>query len=215
MASGGVEEPDLIPGHVTPSRGQLPVIHRECARHARDLEISKKSRCSQHVGHLVHCNNCTIARGTEPSNGAQKKSEVFDSVERDGRPCRSDRLGSVGKELTLVTVGSESSQVFVLQGVFKVNAEFKNGGIRIIIEGNGNSVVPKSNEEMKPGDSGASHSIVMPGCGVKRPNSKCCLNKEFELKTNSLKGPEERASHLCKIKELGGNGLSLGHLLIK
>ncbi|XP_059838419.1 uncharacterized protein LOC132400909 [Hypanus sabinus] len=104
-----------------------------------------------------------VACGTEPSNGAQKKSEVFDSVERDGRPHGSDRLGSVKKGLTLVIVGSESSQVVVLEGVFKVNAEFKNGEINIIIEGNGKSVVPKSDEEIlnpadrlqiKPGDDG-------------------------------------------------------------
>ncbi|XP_059831143.1 uncharacterized protein LOC132396984 [Hypanus sabinus] len=172
---------------------------------------------------LFECVQDGDAHSTEPSNGAQKKSEVFDSVERGGRPCGSDRLGSVKKGLTLVTVGSESSQVFVLEGVFKVDAEFKNGEIKIIIEGNGKSAVPKSNEEIlnpadrlqsKPGDSGAPHAIVMPGCGVKRPNSKCCLNKEFELKTNSLKGPDERVSHLCKITEVGGNsedGLSLGH----
>ncbi|XP_059831920.1 uncharacterized protein LOC132397312 [Hypanus sabinus] len=163
------------------------------------------------------------AHGTEPSTGAQKKSEVFDSVEREGRPCGSDRRGSVKQGLTLVKVGSESSQVFVLDGVLKVQAETKSGEINIIIEGNGKYVVPKSNEEnFKPADrlqieledDGAPHAIVIPECGVKRQNLKCCLNKEFELKTNSLKGPDERASHLCKIKELGGNsedGLSLGH----
>ncbi|XP_059847426.1 uncharacterized protein LOC132406163 [Hypanus sabinus] len=41
------------------------------------------------------------ARGTEPSNGAQKKSEVFDSVEKECSPCGSDGLGSVKKGLTL------------------------------------------------------------------------------------------------------------------
>ncbi|XP_059845477.1 uncharacterized protein LOC132404906 [Hypanus sabinus] len=160
------------------------------------------------------------ARGTEPGNGAQKKSEVFDSVERGGRPCGSVRLGSVEKGVTLVTVGSVTSPVFAFEGGFKVNAEFKNGGMRIIIEGNGKSVVPKSKEEIlnladrsqsELGDSGAPHSIVMPGWEVKRPRSKCYLNEEFKLKTHILKGTDKRAGHLGKIKELGGNGLSLGH----
>ncbi|XP_059803721.1 uncharacterized protein LOC132379614 [Hypanus sabinus] len=156
------------------------------------------------------------ARGTEPSNGAQKKSEVFDSVERNGRPGGSDRLGSVKKGLTLVIVGSESFQVFVLEGVLKVNAEFTNGEINIIIEGNGKSVVPKSNEEIlnsadrlpiQPEGDGAPHAIIIPKCGVKRQNSKCCLNKEGSLvsRPNSLRGPEEKTSNLSKIKELGGN----------
>ncbi|XP_059821275.1 uncharacterized protein LOC132391732 [Hypanus sabinus] len=68
------------------------------------------------------------ARGAEPGNRAQKKSEVSDPVERGGCPCGSDGLGSVGKGLILVTGGSVSSLVFVLEGGFKVNAEFKNGG---------------------------------------------------------------------------------------
>ncbi|XP_059841490.1 uncharacterized protein LOC132402606 [Hypanus sabinus] len=176
---------------------------------------------------LFECVQDVDALGTEPSNGAQNKSEVFDSVEKEGRPCGSDRHGSVKKGLTLVIVGSESSQVFVLEGVLKVNVELKNGEINIIIEGNRKCVVPKSNEEnVKPADrlqieledDGAPHAIVIPECGVKRQNLKCCLNKEFKLKANSLKGPEEKASNLCKIKELGGNsedGLSLGHSIDK
>ncbi|XP_059838354.1 2-oxoisovalerate dehydrogenase subunit beta, mitochondrial isoform X2 [Hypanus sabinus] len=176
---------------------------------------------------LFECVQDVDAHGTEPSNGAQKKSEVFDSVDKEGSPCGSDRLGSAKKGLTLVIVGSESSQVFVLEGVLKVNVEIKSGEMNIIIEGNGKYVVPKSNDEnLKPADhlqveledDRAPHAIVIPECGVKRQNLKCCLNKEFELKTNSLKGPEEKASNLCKIKELGGNsedGLSLGHSVDK
>ncbi|XP_072906442.1 GPN-loop GTPase 1 isoform X1 [Hemitrygon akajei] len=136
------------------------------------------------------------ARGAEPGNRAQGKSEVFDSGGRGGRLCGSGRVGSVGKGLTLVTVGSVSSTVFVFESGAKVNAEFK-GGMRIVIEGNGKSVVPKSKEEIlnladrsqsESGNSGAPHSIVTPGWGVKRLHSKCYLKEELELKTNSLKG---------------------------
>ncbi|XP_059824769.1 uncharacterized protein LOC132393487 [Hypanus sabinus] len=87
------------------------------------------------------------ARGTEPSNGAQKKSEVFDSVEKECSPCGSDGLGSVKKGLTLVIVGSENSQLFVFEGVLKVSEEIKGGEVNIIIEGKGKSAVPKVNEE--------------------------------------------------------------------
>ncbi|XP_059843513.1 uncharacterized protein LOC132403810 [Hypanus sabinus] len=158
------------------------------------------------------------ARGAEPGKGAQKKSEVSDSGERGSCPCGSDRLDSVEKGLTLVTRGSVSSLVFVLKGGFKVKAEFKNGGM-IVVEGNGKSVVSKSKEEIlsladrsqsEPGDSGDPHSIVMPGWGVKRPPSTCYLSEELESNTNSLKGTDKRASHLGKIKELGGDGLGHG-----
>ncbi|XP_072892894.1 uncharacterized protein [Hemitrygon akajei] len=187
------------------------------------------------------------ARGTEPSNGAQKKSEVFDSLEKERSPCGSDGLGSVKKGLTLVKVGSESSQVFGLEGVLKVSEEIKGGEVNIFIEGKGKCVVPKLNDDnLKAGliseaatrlqrqwlgttkpvnqlqveleGKGAPHAIVLLECGVKRQNLKCCLNKEFKLKTNSLKGPEEESSNLRKIKELGGNsedGLSLEHIVDK
>ncbi|XP_059814367.1 uncharacterized protein LOC132386089 [Hypanus sabinus] len=187
------------------------------------------------------------ARGTEPSNGDQIKSEVFDSVEKECSSCGSDGLSSVNKGLTLIIVGSESSQVFVLEGVFQVNEEIKAGELNIIIEGKGKCVVPILNEEnlkavliteaatklqrqwlgtTKPVNQlqvelegkGAPHAIVIPECGVKRQKLKCCLNKEFKLKTNSLKGPEEETSNLRKIKALGGNsedGLSLEHIVDK
>ncbi|XP_059810334.1 uncharacterized protein LOC132383417 [Hypanus sabinus] len=87
------------------------------------------------------------ACGTEPSNGAQNKSEVFDSVEKECSPCGSDGLGSVKKGLTLVIVGSENSQLFVLEGVLKVSEEIKGGEVNIIIEGKGKSVVPRLNED--------------------------------------------------------------------
>ncbi|XP_072922009.1 uncharacterized protein [Hemitrygon akajei] len=189
------------------------------------------------------------ARGTEPSNGARKKSEVFDSVEKECSPCGSDRLGSVKKGLTSVIVGSESSQVFVLEEVLKVSEEIAGGEVTIIIAGKGKSVVSKSNEgslkselileaatrlqgqrlgtaapvdplQIELDGKGAPHAIVIPECGVKPQNSKCCLNKEGSLvsRPTSLRGPEEKTSHLSKIKELGGNpgnGLSLEHIVDK
>ncbi|XP_059847807.1 uncharacterized protein LOC132406320 [Hypanus sabinus] len=114
------------------------------------------------------------ARGAEPSNGAQK-SEVSDPVERGGRPCGSDGLDSVGKGLTLVTGESVSSPASVLKGVFKVNAEFKNGGMRIVGEGNEKPVVSKSKEEIlnladrsqsEPGNSGAPPTLLLCQDGV-------------------------------------------------
>ncbi|XP_072896644.1 uncharacterized protein [Hemitrygon akajei] len=156
------------------------------------------------------------ARGAEPGNRAQGKSEVFDSGGRGGRLCGSGRVGSVGKGLTLVTVGSVSSTVFVFESGAKVNAEFK-GGMRIVIEGNGKSVVPKSKEEIlnladrsqsESGNSGAPHSIVTPGWGVKRLHSKCYLKEELELKTNSLKGLDSFRHGVEKIapmNEAGGS----------
>ncbi|XP_059803916.1 uncharacterized protein LOC132379683 [Hypanus sabinus] len=87
------------------------------------------------------------ARGTEPSNETQEKSEVFDSVKKESSPCGSDGLGSVKKGLTLVLVGSENSQLLEFEGVLKVSEEIKGGEVNIIIEGKEKSVVPKLNEE--------------------------------------------------------------------
>ncbi|XP_059833283.1 uncharacterized protein LOC132398208 [Hypanus sabinus] len=87
------------------------------------------------------------ARGTEPSNETQEKSEVFDSVKKEHSPCGSDGFGSVKKGLTLALVRSENSQLFVFEGVLKVSEEIKGGDVNLIIEGEGKSVVPKLNEE--------------------------------------------------------------------
>ncbi|XP_059820846.1 uncharacterized protein LOC132391542 [Hypanus sabinus] len=184
------------------------------------------------------------ARGTEPNNGAQKKSEVFDSVEKECSPCGSDGLGSVKKGLTLVIVGSENSQLFVLEGVLNVSEEMKGGEVNIIIEGKGKSVVPKLNEEnlksvlvseavtrlqrqwlgnTMPATQlqvdleckGAPHAIVIQECALKRQNLKWCLDKEGSLAEFKLK---THANNLLKIKELCGNsenGLSLEHIVDK
>ncbi|XP_072927849.1 uncharacterized protein [Hemitrygon akajei] len=164
------------------------------------------------------------ARGTEPSNGAQKKSEVFDSVEKECSPCGSDGLGSVKTGLTLVIGGREGSQVFVHEGVVNLKVELDHGGINIIIEGNGKFVVPKSNEKIlnpaarlqsKSRAAGAPHAIVIQGCGVNRQHLTGCLEKagslvDLKLETNSMTGPEEKNSNLLKTKELGRNELGLG-----
>ncbi|XP_059812847.1 uncharacterized protein LOC132385111 isoform X1 [Hypanus sabinus] len=120
---------------------------------------------------LFECVQDVDAHGTEPSNGAQKKSEVFDSVEKECSPCGSDRLGSVKKGLTLVIVGSESSQVFVLEGVLKVSGEIKSREMNIIIEGKGKYVVPKLNEEnLKAGlISKAATRLQRQWCGTTKP----------------------------------------------
>ncbi|XP_072890740.1 uncharacterized protein [Hemitrygon akajei] len=155
------------------------------------------------------------ARSPEPSHGAQKKSEVFDSAGRDGRPFGADRLGSGKKGLTL---GSVSSQMVVLKGVFRVNVEFTNGEITVVVEENGKSVVPKSNEKklksrLMPAHrlqvdlecKGASHAIVIQESAVRKPKFKCGRRKRFELKHISLHGLDKRVNYLCSIKELGGN----------
>ncbi|XP_072914999.1 uncharacterized protein [Hemitrygon akajei] len=155
------------------------------------------------------------ARGTEPSNETQEKSEVSDLVEKERSPFGLDGLGSVKKELTLVPVGSENSQLFVLKGVLKVSEE-KAGDVNIIIEGEGKSVVPKLNEEnLKSGlvseavtrlkeqwlvnkvpvnqlqfdleCKGTPLANVIQGCAVKRQNLKCCLDKEGSLADVKLK----------------------------
>ncbi|XP_059801545.1 uncharacterized protein LOC132378560 isoform X1 [Hypanus sabinus] len=192
------------------------------------------------------------AHGTEPSNEIQEKSEVFDSVKKECNPCGSDRLGSVKKELTLVIVGSENSQLFVFKGVLKVSEEIKGGDVDIIIEREGKSVVPKLNKEnLKSGlvseavtrlkeqwlvnkvpanqlqfnleCKGTTLTNVIQGCAVKRQNLKCCLDKEgsladIKLKTNRMKGPENKTNDLLKNKELCGsseNGLSLENIVDK
>ncbi|XP_059807834.1 uncharacterized protein LOC132382033 [Hypanus sabinus] len=50
------------------------------------------------------------------------------------------------KGLTLVPVESENSQLFVLEGVLKINDEMKAGDVNII-EGEGKGIVPKLNKE--------------------------------------------------------------------
>ncbi|XP_072899712.1 uncharacterized protein [Hemitrygon akajei] len=177
-----------------------------------NLEFEKGTGIESLEGANVpfECVQDVDARGTEPSNGAQKKSEVFDSVEKECSPCGSDGLGSVEKGLTLVIVGSENSQLFVFEGVLKVSEEIKGGDVNLIIEGKGKSVVPKLNEEnLKSGlmsgaatrlqrqwlgnrvpanqlqveleCKGAPHAIVIQECAVKKQNLECCLNKEESL----------------------------------
>ncbi|XP_072912520.1 uncharacterized protein [Hemitrygon akajei] len=164
------------------------------------------------------------ARGSEPSHGAQKSSEVSDSAERDCRPFGSDRLGSVKTGLTLVIGEREGSQVFVHEGVVNLKVELDHRVINIIIEGNGKFVVPKSNEKIlnpavrlqsKSRAAGAPHAIVIQGCGVNRQHLTGCLEKagslaDLKLETNSMTGPEEKNSNLLKTKELGRNELGLG-----
>ncbi|XP_059825978.1 S-methyl-5'-thioadenosine phosphorylase isoform X1 [Hypanus sabinus] len=192
------------------------------------------------------------AHGTEPSNETQEMSEVSDLVEKECSPFGSDGLGSVKKGLTLVLVGSENSQLFVFEGVFKVSEEIKDGDVDIIIEGKGKSVVPKlTKENLKsglmseavtrlkeqwlvnkvPADQlqfdleckDTTLANVIQGCAVKRQNLKCCLDKEgslanVNLKTNRMKGPEDKTNELLKKKELCGSsedGLSLKNIVDK
>ncbi|XP_059832526.1 uncharacterized protein LOC132397783 [Hypanus sabinus] len=169
------------------------------------------------------CVQAGDTHGTEPGNAAQKKSEVFDSVVGDGRPRKLDGPGSGKRGLTLVIVGSVSSPLVVLEGVVRVDGKFTNGEMTVVVEGNGKSVVPKSNEEnlkfrlvseeatrlqnrwlgntvpahrlqVDLERKGAPHAVVIQESAVKKPNFKCGLRERFELKPIRLPGLDKRGN---------------------